>query len=95
MPGKSSTNSPVIIIANGFTTTIKRMTDDKYAERIREAGYAVLLYDHRNLGNSDGTPGGAQFNKTKDFYFKLNYTEATIREFWKKGEDKVIFWKKL
>ena len=43
-------------MAHGFTTTINGMTADKYAERFRESGYAVLLYDHRNLGISDGEP---------------------------------------
>jgi len=43
-------------MAHGFTTTINNMTADKYAERFREAGFAVLLYDHRNLGLSDGKP---------------------------------------
>lgn len=43
-------------MAHGFTTTISGMTADKYAERFREAGFAVLLYDHRNLGISDGEP---------------------------------------
>jgi cephalosporin-C deacetylase-like acetyl esterase len=48
--------SPVVIMAHGFTTTINGMTADKYAEKFREAGFAVLLYDHRNLGISDGEP---------------------------------------
>lgn len=43
-------------MAHGFTTTINGMTADKYAERFRQAGYSVLLYDHRNLGISDGEP---------------------------------------
>ncbi len=42
------------------------------------------------------TSGDAQFDLTRQFYLKLGYThEATIREFWNTGEDKVIFWKKL
>ncbi len=56
VPGNRSRKSPVIIMAHGFTTTINGMTADRYAERYREAGYAVLLYDHRNLGASDGEP---------------------------------------
>ena len=56
LPGERSEKSPVIIMAHGFTTTINGMTADKYAERYREAGFAVLLYDHRNLGISDGEP---------------------------------------
>ena len=32
----------------------------------------------------------------RNFYQKLGYNqEAVIRDFWKEGEDKVIFWKKL
>ncbi|MEN8125111.1 MAG: alpha/beta fold hydrolase, partial [Bacteroidota bacterium] len=56
LPENKSKNSPVVIMAHGFTTTINGMTADKYAERFREAGFAVLLYDHRNLGISDGEP---------------------------------------
>ena len=48
--------APAIIMAHGFTTTINSMTADKYAEQFRDAGFAVLLYDHRNLGISDGEP---------------------------------------
>jgi len=48
--------SPVVVMAHGFTTTINGMTADKYAEEFQKAGFAVLLYDHRNLGISDGEP---------------------------------------
>ncbi len=47
---------PVVVMAHGFTSTINNMTADKFAERFSEAGFAVLLYDHRNLGISDGEP---------------------------------------
>lgn len=56
LPENKSEKSPVVIMAHGFTTTINGMTADKYAEEYREAGFAVLLYDHRNLGISDGEP---------------------------------------
>lgn len=52
----SKNKFPVVIMAHGFTTTINGMTADKYAERFRDAGFAVALYDHRNLGISDGEP---------------------------------------
>lgn len=47
---------PVIIMAHGFSATIEGMVADRYAEVFCEAGFAVLLYDHRNLGISDGEP---------------------------------------
>jgi len=56
LPAHKSNKCPVVIMAHGFTTTINGMTADKYAEKFREAGFAVLLYDHRNLGISDGKP---------------------------------------
>ena len=56
LPIIKSKKSPVVIMAHGFTTTIEGMTADKYAEEFREAGFAVALYDHRNLGISDGEP---------------------------------------
>ncbi len=56
LPENKSHKCPVVIMAHGFTTTINGMTADKYAEKFREAGFAVALYDHRNLGISDGKP---------------------------------------
>lgn len=47
---------PVIIMANGYSATMQGMVADRYAEVFSKAGFAVLLYDHRNLGFSDGEP---------------------------------------
>ena len=46
---------PVIIMAHGTSATIF-MGVDSYAETFCRAGFAVLLYDHRNLGRSGGEP---------------------------------------
>lgn len=56
LPEDKTEKPPVIIMAHGFTTTIIGMTADKYAERFSEAGFAAMLYDHRNFGISDGEP---------------------------------------
>ncbi|NNJ55097.1 MAG: alpha/beta fold hydrolase [Bacteroidia bacterium] len=56
LPDNKSKNNPAVIMAHGFTTTINGMTADKYAENLRESGFAVILYDHRNFGISDGEP---------------------------------------
>lgn len=56
LPQGAFKKHPIVVMTHGFTTTINGMTADKYAERFREAGYAVLLYDHRSFGISDGEP---------------------------------------
>ena len=48
---------PIVIMAHGTSATIT-MVADRYAEALREAGFAILLYDHRNFGISDGEPRG-------------------------------------
>ena len=50
-----SRKPPVIIMAHGTSATIY-MVADKYAEAFCRAGFAVLLYDHRNFGRSGGEP---------------------------------------
>ena len=51
----SSSNSPLVIMAHGFTATA-HMSLNKIAERLAECGNHILVYDHRNFGLSDGTP---------------------------------------
>jgi uncharacterized protein len=46
---------PVVIMAHGTSATIT-MGIDRYAEIFHDAGFAVLLYDHRNFGISGGEP---------------------------------------
>jgi len=53
---------PVVIMAHGLSATVSGMTADRYAEVFHEAGFAVLLYDHRNFGASGGEPR-QQINK--------------------------------
>lgn len=46
---------PTVVMAHGFSA-VKEMYLDKYAEAFAEAGLAVLVYDNRNFGASDGEP---------------------------------------
>lgn len=46
---------PVVVMAHGTSATIT-MAIDHYAEAFCAAGFAVLLYDHRNFGVSGGRP---------------------------------------
>ena len=54
---------------------------------LKANGHRILIVD---------TSGTKDFELTRKFYEKLGYNkEAVIRDFWKEGDDKVIFWKKL
>ena len=62
LPTRTTRPIPIVIMAHGFSATINGMVADQYAEAFVEAGFAVLLYDHRNFGISDGEPR-QQINK--------------------------------
>ena len=55
LPGTSGGKHPTIIMAHGFSA-VKEMCLDKYAEAFVKAGFALVVYDNRNLGASDGMP---------------------------------------
>jgi len=44
-----------IVMAHGFSA-VKEMYLDKYAEAFARAGFASVVYDHRNFGASEGQP---------------------------------------
>ena len=48
-------NGPALVMAHGFSAT-RAMALDPFARLFCEAGITVLVYDHRNLGASDGEP---------------------------------------
>ena len=55
--------------------------------RLREQGHRILIVE---------TSGAPEFHLTRKFYEKLGYhKEAVIRDFWREGEDKIIYRKKL
>lgn len=56
-PDGAAARVPIIVMAHGFSAT-KEMDLPAFAEAFCKAGFAVLLYDHRNLGASDGEPRG-------------------------------------
>jgi len=55
IPETGSGPFPTIVMAHGFSAT-KELFLDKYADLYCASGMAVLCYDHRNLGASDGEP---------------------------------------
>ena len=56
-PEGTSDPRPLVVMAHGFSAT-KEMYLDEFAAQFAGAGFAVLVYDNRNLGESDGTPRG-------------------------------------
>jgi len=46
---------PIIVMGHGFGA-IRVMRLDAYAERFARAGFAVLVFDYRSFGDSDGQP---------------------------------------
>lgn len=56
-------------------------------EQLKKEGHRILIVE---------TSGTDDFELTRKFYENLEYSkEAVIRDFWKEGDDKVIYWKKL
>jgi fermentation-respiration switch protein FrsA (DUF1100 family) len=47
--------APAVVMAHGFSAT-RHMSLEGFAEVFCAAGFAVLVYDHRCLGDSDGEP---------------------------------------
>lgn len=56
-------------------------------QAVTDLGGRVLLVETSSL---------AEYERTRSFYDQLGYgREAVIREFYAKGEDKLVFWKRL
>lgn len=56
-------------------------------QQLKHKGGRILIVET----STDDAQTGA-----KKFYQQIGYTqEAVIRDFWKDGEDKIVFWKKL
>ena len=54
-PDHATAAAPGVVMAHGFSA-VKEMYLDRYAEVFSAAGLAVLLFDNRNFGASDGEP---------------------------------------
>lgn len=57
LPDNLDKKVPAVVVAHGWSC-VKEQTLDVVAETIVEAGMAALVFDHRNHGDSDGTPRG-------------------------------------
>ncbi|GKZ24479.1 hypothetical protein AbraIFM66951_010703 [Aspergillus brasiliensis] len=75
----AGTKAPVVIMSAGLSG-IKEHFLPSYAERFQKAGYAVVLYDHRNWGESDGTPRhhSNHYEQTQDTHDVVYYTSTQL-----------------
>jgi pimeloyl-ACP methyl ester carboxylesterase len=55
LPKDTSRAVPCVVMSHGFGGT-KDCILERYAKRFVEAGYAVLTYDYRHFGDSEGLP---------------------------------------
>ncbi len=73
----TSSTSPGVVMAHGLSA-VKEMALDRYAEVLCEGGMAVLVYDHRNLGASDGEPR-QQINpwaQARDYRYAISWLSS-------------------
>lgn len=56
-PDNAPKSAPVIVMSHGFSA-VKEMGLPEFAERFCAAGFAVLVFDYRFLGASDGADRG-------------------------------------
>jgi pimeloyl-ACP methyl ester carboxylesterase len=52
---KGDGDAPLLVMAHGLGA-VRAMRLDAYAERFCAAGYACLVFDYRNFGDSEGAP---------------------------------------
>jgi uncharacterized protein len=76
-PDEGTGPFPVIVMAHGFSAT-KEMYLDDYAEVFAAGGFAVLAYDNRNLGASDGEPRGEidPWQQVRDYRTAITWVSA-------------------
>ncbi|KAE8358946.1 Alpha/Beta hydrolase protein [Aspergillus caelatus] len=81
--------APVIIMSSGMAG-IKENFLDKFAERFQQAGFAVLFYDNRNWGASDGTPRNHtnHYEQIQDAHDVVTYASKRLDV----DESRIIQW---
>ncbi len=72
--GGAGRAAPAVVMAHGFSAT-RHMGLAGFAEVFRAAGFAVLVYDHRGLGDSDGEPRQEinPWAQSRDYRYALSW----------------------
>lgn len=89
LPTSRAPKAPLVIMGHGTSATVY-MVADKYAEALSQAGFGALLYDHRNLGRSEGEPRGElnPWIQCRGFRDAINFAE-TLDEV---DRDRIALW---
>jgi dienelactone hydrolase len=89
LPEDLSTPVPCIIMGQGFGGT-KDILLERYAIRYRNAGYAVLVFDYRHFGTSEGEPRQLMYisYQLDDYRAAIEYARGR-KEI---DPDKVVVW---
>lgn len=76
-PGAGDAPGPALVMSHGFSAT-RAMALDDYAALFAAAGIGALVYDHRGLGASDGTPRQYidPFVQTRDMLSAIDWLAA-------------------
>lgn len=85
----STENPPVVVMAPGFGVE-RTFGYPLLAERLAEAGYAVLLFDYRHFGDSAGTPRNLVDLQRQVADWRA--ATATVRDLDRVDGDRVILW---
>ncbi|WNV74134.1 alpha/beta hydrolase [Geodermatophilus sp. DSM 44513] len=75
--GAPDTRRPLVVMAHGFSA-VKEMHLDDFAEHFAAGGLGVLVYDHRNLGASDGEPRGEidPWQQVRDYRTAITWAQG-------------------
>src|SRR5215831_10534605 len=76
-PDRASGKTPAIVMAHGFSA-VKEIYLDRFAEQFAAAGLAVVVFDHRNFGASEGQPRQEidPWAQVRDYRHAITWTQA-------------------
>ena len=77
LPDGTTAPYAVVVMAHGFTG-VKEQYLDRYAEVFAATGLAVLVFDNRNFGASDGEPRGEidPVQQVRDYRHAITYART-------------------
>lgn len=76
---KPGEKRPAIVMAHGYSA-VKEMGLDKYAEKFAAAGFAVLVFDYRYMGASEGEPRGQLFYYDQHYDYRNAISWLTLQK---------------